>query len=50
MNEHQKLFFDAVIKALNDKNGKVFFLDAPGGTGKTFVLNALLSAVEQCRL
>ena len=46
MNEHQKLFFDAVIKALNDKNGKVFFLDAPGGTGKTFVLNALLSAVR----
>ena len=24
----------------------MFFLDAPGGTGKTFVLNALLSAVR----
>ena len=46
MNVEQKTFFDAVIKAINNKNGSLFFLDAPGGTGKTFVLNALLSAVR----
>ena len=46
MNDEQKTFFDSVISAINKGRGGLFFLDAPGGTGKTFVLNALLSAIR----
>ena len=46
MNNEQHLFFQCVIDSINSDVGGVFFLDAPGGTGKTFVLNALLSAVR----
>ena len=46
MNSDQAFFFDSVISAINSNNGGLFCLDAPGGTGKTFVLNALLYAVR----
>ena len=46
MNKKQQEFFKVVIDAINQNKGGLFFLDAPGGTGKTFVLNALLSAVR----
>ena len=46
MNEEQGFFFDDIIAAINQKKGGLFCLDAPGGTGKTFVLSALLSAVR----
>ena len=46
MNQDQSNFFDMVLESINKETGTLFFLDAPGGTGKTFVLNALLSAVR----
>ena len=46
MNKEQEEFFHVVIDAINANEGGLFFLDAPGGTGKTFVLNALLSSVR----
>ena len=46
MNPEQKEFFKVVMDGINSSVGGLFFLDAPGGTGKTFVLNALLSAVR----
>ena len=46
MNRDQRQFFDRVLESINSDNGGIFFLDAPGGTGKTFVLNALLSAIR----
>ena len=46
MNQEQSTFFNMVLESINKKKGTIFFLDAPGGTGKTFVLNALLSAVR----
>ena len=45
-NNDQKLFFNAVIESINNDGGGLFFLDAPGGTGKTYLLNGLLSAVR----
>ena len=45
-NNDQKLFFYAVIDSINSDGGELFFLDAPGGTGKTYLLNGLLSAVR----
>ena len=50
MNAEQLIAIDSLIDALKgikDKNKeRCFFLDAPGGTGKTFVLNAF---VHYCR-
>ena len=46
MNKDQENFFKLVMEAINKNEGGIFFLDAPGGTGKTFVLNALLSAIR----
>jgi PIF1-like helicase len=46
MNTDQKKIFDDVIEAIENDNGKVFFIDGPGGTEKTFVYNTLLSYVR----
>ena len=46
MNEDQRTVFDAVMNSVNKKLGKLFAIDAPGGTGKTFVLHALLAKVR----
>ena len=47
LNNNQRAFFYSVMAALNDsESGRIFCLDAPGGTGKTFVLNCLLNAVR----
>ena len=46
MNDDQKAVFDAVIDSVNRQVGRLFAIDAPGGTGKTFVLHALLAKVR----
>ncbi|KAL8621837.1 hypothetical protein ACOMHN_046041 [Nucella lapillus] len=43
--EDQLIAYNAVLGAL--EQGQFFFLDAPGGTGKTFLINLLLSKVWQ---
>ena len=35
-----------MLEAISMDDGRIFCLDAPGGTGNTFVLNTLLSAVR----
>ena len=46
MNEDQKAKFQRFNRAIANRNNvqelKIFFLDAPGGTGKTYIFNALL--------
>ena len=37
LNEQQKYAFDTLIKVVNDGTGRIFFLDASGGTGKTLL-------------
>jgi len=46
MNEDQKQVFNDVIEAIKQEHSKVFFIDGPGGTGKTFVYNTLLAHVR----
>ena len=48
MTDEQKSFFEAVLTATQQTNSAshLFFLDAPGGCGKTFTLNALIDAVQ----
>ena len=43
MNVDQKTAFDTIDVSISNHEPKLFFLDAPGGTGKTFVFNTLLS-------
>lgn len=44
-NVDQKTVLDRINRAMDDikPEGEIFFLDAPGGTGKTFVLNTFLA-------
>ncbi|XP_054266833.1 uncharacterized protein LOC128989005 [Macrosteles quadrilineatus] len=45
----QRHVYDVIIQHVNSSNGGLFFLDAPGGTGKTFVLNLLLARLRKDR-
>jgi hypothetical protein len=42
----QKKVFDTLMKAMNDRNCGLFFLDTPGGTGKTFDMSLILATVR----
>lgn len=46
LNAQQKNVYDTLMKAVNDGNGGFFFLDAPGGTGKTFLISLLLASIR----
>ena len=39
------MIYDAVMQAIADENG-CFFVDGPGGTGKTFLYNTLLATIR----
>ena len=41
LNADQKKAFDRIVTAVEQKSGEIFFLHGPGGTGKTFLYNAL---------
>ena len=41
----QRQFYDMVMNSVQQGAGCAFFLDARGGTGKTFTLNTILAAV-----
>ena len=45
MNSNQKEVFERIKQLIEDETneGKLIFLDAPGGTGKTFTLNIVIS-------
>jgi hypothetical protein len=44
LNNDQIIVYKDVLLQINnnDKINKVFFVDGPGGTGKTFLYNALI--------
>ena len=45
-NQEQSLFFNDVMRAVQQKESFLAFIDARGGCGKTFLLNAVLAAVR----
>ncbi|XP_072380855.1 ATP-dependent DNA helicase pif1-like [Diabrotica undecimpunctata] len=45
LNYQQKEVYDTLMKAIADENGGLYFLDAPGGTGKTFLMSLVLATV-----
>ena len=41
LNGEQRALYDSVLDAVRENSGKNFFLEAPGGTGKTYLINAI---------
>jgi CRISPR/Cas system-associated endonuclease/helicase Cas3 len=41
--DDQKYAFDVITESVKNHQRRVFFLDAPDGTGKTFLINLLLT-------
>jgi ATP-dependent DNA helicase PIF1 len=45
LNKEQREGFDEIIEHVFSNKGQVFFVDGPGGTGKTFLYKVLLARV-----
>jgi len=43
LNEQQKQVYETLMQAVDNNTGGLFFLYAPGGTGKTFVISLILA-------
>ncbi|XP_073362383.1 uncharacterized protein [Aegilops tauschii subsp. strangulata] len=50
LNCEQRLAFDEIMHHVLQKKSKVFFVDGPGGTGKTHLYKALLAKVRSMGL
>ncbi|XP_077282750.1 uncharacterized protein LOC143908816 [Temnothorax americanus] len=49
LTDEQLAVYRQVLSSVESGDGQVFFLDAPGGTGKTFLINLLLARVRRER-
>ena len=49
MTSDQKSVFTTFIQAVQNKQKGMFFLDAPGGCGKTFLIETILSTIRSER-
>ena len=45
LNNEQRAAYDEILLSIDSKDGGLFFLNGPGGTGKTFLYRALLAKV-----
>jgi hypothetical protein len=50
LNAEQSASFDEILHHVIKGKGHVFFVDGPGGTGKTYVYKALLAKVRSMNL
>nr|XP_045084652.1 uncharacterized protein LOC123494084 [Aegilops tauschii subsp. strangulata] len=46
LNLEQRVAYDEILTAVERGDGGVFFVDGPGGTGKTFLYRAMLAKVR----
>lgn len=46
LNAEQKVAYDTILEAIANESGGLYFLDAPGGTGKTFLISLILATVR----
>ncbi|XP_038075107.1 uncharacterized protein LOC119742920 [Patiria miniata] len=46
MTPDQKAAYTTISSTIDNKSNGIYFIDAPGGTGKTFLLNSLLAYVR----
>jgi hypothetical protein len=45
-NHEQRAVYDAVLKSVQNNEGRIFFLQSAGGCGKTYVCNTIAAAVR----
>ncbi|XP_076251551.1 uncharacterized protein LOC143190865 [Rhynchophorus ferrugineus] len=45
LNQQQRIAYDTLIEAVNSGSVGIYFLDAPGGTGKTFLISLASSEI-----
>jgi superfamily II DNA or RNA helicase len=46
LNEEQRSAYDKILSVIDTDKGGVFFVDGPGGTGKTYLYKALLASLR----
>jgi hypothetical protein len=46
LNNEQRAAYDRIVSSVANREGKVFFLNGPGGTGKTFVYNTVCAKLR----
>ncbi|THH03718.1 hypothetical protein EW146_g10359 [Bondarzewia mesenterica] len=46
LNTEQRLAYDRIISSVYNQQGRVFFLNGPAGTGKTFVYHAVCNRIR----
>jgi len=46
LNVEQNNVYDSLMKVVDDGTGGIYFIDAPGGTGKTFVILLILATIR----
>uniref|UniRef100_A0A453PUY7 ATP-dependent DNA helicase n=1 Tax=Aegilops tauschii subsp. strangulata TaxID=200361 RepID=A0A453PUY7_AEGTS len=46
LNNEQRKAYDEILATVDRQRGGIFFVDGPGGTGKTFLYRALLATVR----
>ncbi|XP_044582994.1 uncharacterized protein LOC123264012 [Cotesia glomerata] len=46
LNLEQKKVYNEILNSIISDSGQLYFLDAPGGTGKTFLINLLLAKIR----
>ena len=46
LTDEQRRVYQHINRSVQDSSGQIYFLDAPGGTGKTFLIKLLLSRVR----
>ncbi|GFV61162.1 ATP-dependent DNA helicase [Trichonephila clavipes] len=42
----QRIAYDRIMRAITEQSGGLFFIDAPGGTGKNFLLSLILATIR----
>ncbi|XP_044735689.1 uncharacterized protein LOC123297922 [Chrysoperla carnea] len=50
LNDNQKKVYDVIMSRINNNIGGIIYLDAPGGTGKTFLINLILAEIRAKKL
>ena len=46
LKDEQIIVYNKSLQSVNNEDGKLFFKDAPAGTGKTFLINLLLAKMK----
>ena len=49
LNKEQRAAYDEIMSSVDTEDGGLFFVDGPGGTGKTYLYRALLSLLYVVR-